>query len=250
MTSVTQRIAQIKQPYGGYLKPKDFNEILLDDGVELYPEENINAGLVGTAVDYLTRYAMGTPAAQAFDISLRGASIIGEREDADFLLSRVRGLDDLSIRSACKLVGYDVCTRVGIIGYKNADEIHADEKTIFNIRTMVNRSLAFFEQYGPIIKEGFTFELGYTPTVTSGDGDFLTEDTLWDFKVSKNKPTTGHTLQLLMYYILGIRSMRREFHDIKKLGIYNPRFNKAYLREISKIDSSVIKVVASDVVGV
>ncbi|WP_339255465.1 hypothetical protein [Paenibacillus sp. FSL P2-0136] len=246
MTSVTQRIAQIKQPYGGYLKPKDFDEIIFDDGIELYPEENINAVLVGTAVDYLTRYTMGTPADQAFDISLFGASIIDEKEDADFLLSRVRGLDDLSIRSACKLVGYDVCARVGIIGYKNVDDIHADEKTVFNIRTMVYRSLAFFEQYGRIIKEGFTFKFGYTP----GDGDFLTEDTLWDFKVSKNKPTTGHTLQLLMYYILGIRSIHSEFYDVKKLGIYNPRFNKAYLHEISKIDSSLINKVAADVVGV
>lgn len=70
------------------------------------------------------------------------------------------------------------------------------------------------------------------------------------FQSLKNKPTTGHTLQLLMYYILGIRSIHSEFHDVKKLGIYNPRFNKAYLHEISKIDSSLINKVAADVVGV
>ncbi|WP_234032738.1 hypothetical protein [Paenibacillus faecalis] len=162
MASVTGRIEQIKQPRGGYLKPKHFVEILLDDEVELYPEENIHAGLVGSVIDYMTRYTMGTSAEKAFNISLLGASIIGEREDADFFLSRVRGLDDLSIRFACKLVGYDVCTRVGIIRYKDVDDINADDKTVFNIRTMVNRSLAFFEQFGPIIKEGFTFENGYS----------------------------------------------------------------------------------------
>ena len=48
---------------------------------------------------------------------------------------------------------------------------------------MVLRSLAFIENYGPIIKDGFTFEGGYTDIVSSGDGDYLTENTLWDFKV-------------------------------------------------------------------
>ena len=48
---------------------------------------------------------------------------------------------------------------------------------------MVERSLKFVEEYGPIILEGFTFEGGYTDIVQAGDGDFITEDTLWDFKV-------------------------------------------------------------------
>ena len=50
----------------------------------------------------------------------------------------------------------------------------------------------------------FTFEGGYTNIVSSGDGDYLTEDTLWDFKVSKEEPKSKYTLQLLMYYIMGV----------------------------------------------
>lgn len=42
---------------------------------------------------------------------------------------------------------------------------------------MVERSLKFVEEYGPIILEGFTFEGGYTDIVQAGDGDFITEDT-------------------------------------------------------------------------
>ncbi|WP_027087424.1 hypothetical protein [Cohnella panacarvi] len=250
MTSVTQRITQIKQPRGGYLKPKDFIEIVLDDGVELYPEENIHASLVGLAVEYMTRYTIGTPAEQAFKISLLGSSIVKQEDKARTLLQQVKGLDDQSIFNACKLVGYDVCRRAGIFKYRPVEEIHPDEKTIYNVRTMVKRSLAFWEHFGPVIKEGFTFESGYTQLVTSGDGDYLTEDTLWDFKVSKNAPTNKHTLQLLMYYILGRRSIHKEFYGVTQLGIYNPRFNKAYLLEISKIDSSLIKEVSTDVLGV
>lgn len=49
--------------------------------------------------------------------------------------------------------------------------------------------------------KGFTFKGGYSPIVTAGDGDYLTKDTLWDFKVSKKELNSKHTLQLLMYYI-------------------------------------------------
>lgn len=50
---------------------------------------------------------------------------------------------------------------------------------------MVNRSLAFIQTYGPITKRRFTFDGGYTELIFAGYGDFLTKETLWDFKVSK-----------------------------------------------------------------
>ncbi|MEV5024798.1 hypothetical protein MRBLPE1_000280 [Paenibacillus sp. LPE1-1-1.1] len=250
MTSVTHRISQIKQPRGGYIRPKEFSETVLFDGIGLNPEESIHAILVGLAVDYMTRFIMGVPAEEAFKISLLGSQIIRQEDKAKKFISQIKGLDDLSITYACKLVGYDVCKRAGSAGYQPVETIIADESTIFNIRTMVNRSVDFLGNFGPIIKEGFTFEHGYTPTVTSGDGDYLTEDTLWDFKVSKNAPTNKQTLQLLMYYILGHRSIHKEFQEIKKLGIYNPRLNIVYLLEISKIDLMVRLEVAASVLGV
>ena len=74
---------------------------------------------------------------------------------------------------------------------------------------MIQRSIEFFKIYVPIKQDGFSFEPvngnkddydkmiktntgtygGYTATVSAGDGDFLTTDTLWDFKVSKSAPT-------------------------------------------------------------
>jgi len=155
----------------------------LNDNVELNPEENIHSSLVGLAVDYLTRYSMGTPLEDAFQISLWGAIKIHEIDYSDQLLNQITGLDDRSITSACKLTGYDVCFRAGIAGYRPVQEIAPDPATISNIRTMVNRSITFMKKYGPVVKDGFTFEGGYTELVTTGDGDFLTADTLWDLKV-------------------------------------------------------------------
>ena len=248
MTSVTQRIKQITQPRGGYLKPSEFEKKEFIDN-EILKEENIHSSLVGLAVDYLTRLMLGISPKEAFKISLLGASIIGEERKAYDLLKSIKGIDNLSIYYACKLVGYDVCFRAGPIGYKEIDEIEADANTINNIKIMVKRSILFFNRYGPITKDGFTFEGGYTKIIDTGDGDFLTCDTLWDFKVSKNNPTSSHTLQLLIYYIMGIHSIHSEFNSIKKLGIFNPRTNCVYLQNISSISQEIINEVSINVIG-
>lgn len=249
MASVTHRITQIKQPRGGYLKPKEFSVINLDDCIELNCNENIHSILVGLAVDYMTRYMIGSPKKDVFKISIAGANRVGESGYATKLLEGLSGLDNQSISNACKLVGYDVCFRAGINGYRPVKEINPDNDTISNIRIMVNRSINFIKEYGPIVKDGFTFEGGYTKLVTTGDGDFLTENTLWDFKVSKKEPNSSHTLQLLMYYLLGIHSIHKEFNTIKNLGIFNPRLNKIYLLEISRISEDIIEQVSSEVIG-
>lgn len=113
---------------------------------------------------------------------------------------------------------------------------------------MIQRSLNFFDNYGPIICDGFTFEGGYTPTVSKGDGDFLTEDTLWDFKVSKSRPTNKHTLQLLMYWIMGMHSIHPEFNKIKKIGFFNPRLNIVLTYDLSKLSNVIIKTIEDEVI--
>ncbi len=248
MSSVTQRIKQVKQPYGGYLKLNSFEKKDFIDNKTL-KEENIHSSLVGLVVDYLTRFMLGTEVEEAFKISILGAEIIGEEQKAYLLLRDIKGLDNISIYNACKLVGYDVCFRAGRMGYKEVDNIEADNDTINNIKIMVNRSIQFFKRYGPITKDGFTFEGGYTSIINAGDGDFLTKDTLWDFKVSKNNPTSAHTLQLLIYYIMGVHSIHDEFKTIKKLGIFNPRMNCIYLKNILDIPQETINEVSEKIIG-
>lgn len=249
MASVTQRIKQIKQPRGGYINPREFMVIPNHDNITLYQDENISPGLIGTAVDYLTRFCAGASPREAFQISLLGAALIHDSDHAENMLRNVSGLDDASIVNACRLSGYDVCYRAGTKGYRSVDGITPDSNTIANIRNMTNRSMRFLSEYGPVIKDGFTFEGGYTDIVNTGDGDFLTATTLWDLKVSKKAPTSSHTLQLLMYYIMGMNSIHKEFNSIKSLGIYNPRLNTVYALEVNKIDSSIIDEVSSKIIG-
>ncbi len=249
MASVTQRIGQIKQPQGGYLPVSKMEKIQLKDNNELSENENISAALIGMAVDYMTRYLSGASKEDAFKISLMGASIINETRFAQKLLKSVNGFDDESIIAACKLVGYDVCFRAGTAHYKDVRDIEPNEDTISNIRIMIKRGLIFFKEYGPVIEDGITFEGAYTSTIDAGDGDFITEDTLWDFKVSKSAITTKHTLQLLVYYLMGKKSIHSHFDNITKIGVFNPRKNMVYLKDISEIDESILKDIETDVIG-
>ncbi|HNX47962.1 MAG TPA: hypothetical protein PKM11_05335, partial [Methanomassiliicoccales archaeon] len=68
-------------------------------------------------------------------------------------------------------------------------------------------------------------------------------------KVSIKPPTNAHTLQLLMYYIMGQHSVHKEFRDIKKLGFFNPRLNQVYTLDVSTIPSWIINDVSSKVIG-
>ena len=231
MASVTKIVATVKQPKGGYIKPSDFEVEQFNDGIDLYAEESLHGTIVGLAVDYLTRFSLGIDKTEAFRISLNGAKIaekINEMsaekynrkrkkknliEIANDLLDDIKGLDDTSIIHACQLVTFDVWKRnlMGAARARNYQEVYVDDMTISNIRVMVQRSLSFFDRFGFPENSGFTFEPdeissdtnmmdellskgsfgGYTLTVSSGDGDFLTKDTMWDFKVSKNKLTSN-----------------------------------------------------------
>lgn len=124
-----------------------------------------------------------------------------------------------------------------------------DKVTIDHIVTMVDRSVRFFREYGPITLDGFTFPGGYTDVVTAGDGDFLTSDTLWDFKVSVKGPTKDHTLQLLMYWLMGMHTGLSHFTGITHLGVFNPRLNTVYRIAVSDISKEVIREVSIEVIG-
>lgn len=206
-----------------------FEMIQLDTERSVLSEhENVHPSMVGTAVDYLTRFDTGSPANVAFDISREGANAVGEQATFEELINVVRGLDEESIVAGIKLAGFDAAYRAGSKAYRSVAEISPDDETVRNVQLMVERGRDFLYQFGPKILDGLTFEGGYTDIVSAGDGDFLTSDTLWDLKVSKKEPTSKHTLQLLMYWRMGLHSIHPEYQRIRNLGIYNPRHNRVY----------------------
>lgn len=256
-STVTKRIKEVKQPRGGYINPSQFNVIKSDDGITLSENENVHFSTIGMAVDYLTRYMIDGNRESAFVISLKGASVAesmgyeGAIDEAEKYLMKINGLDDISIVNACKLTSFDIWYRnPAAMPITRKIHMSPNKETICNIQVMMKRVREFWKDFGPVLQYGFTVDTeGYASIVKKGDGDYLTCDTIWDFKTSKNKPDKNATLQLLMYWIMGQHSKKPEFAGITRLGIFNPRLNFIYTLNISDISKDIIKTVETDVIG-
>lgn len=115
---------------------------------------------------------------------------IFKREDVDILVIYATGpqcgvVAEARIGGIMESTPEDIWKRTnrhGGISHDRFMDSHdvADDATCWNVRRMVQRSCRFLDAFGPVVWEGFTFEGGYTPVVSYGDGDFLTGDTLWD----------------------------------------------------------------------
>lgn len=264
MLSVTRRVEMVSQPKGGYVPKKLFVERYYHDKTKnntiedkhIYNIESAFTGIQGMAVDYITRYIMSGDKEMAFDIPIKGAKCVDKVYENDYeynkimqLLDNVKGTDDVSVYNVCKIVGYDVAFRRGVSKFRNVDDILPTKELVYNIQVMVQRCIEFIDNNGPLVLSDFTFEGGYTKLVSSGDGDYLTRNTLIDFKVSKQTFSTKWSLQVLMYYILGIHSVYREFDGIKYLCIYNPLKNMSYTVCLNDIKDEIKYRVSHDVIG-
>lgn len=278
----------ITQPRGGYIQFKDFQEEIFEDEEMIDgSNENISAALVGLTVDYLTRYLLSKDKEKAFDISYKGYSILdkyvtfmnkqidkinklGLGQDPkytinssyeeiastdwtkvyDKLMSRLDlELSDLCISSAAKLSGFDVAYRRGPQFFTGIRNINPDPTTIEHIRKLTQRTLAIIKSYGELIDSGFDFPKAYTKQIVNGDADYLTEDTLWDLKVIKGRFNKAHTIQLLLYWRLGMKSDPEKYSKVKYIGIISPRHNKAYRYNVSQIPQEFIDFLDYKAIG-
>lgn len=279
MTSVTGRVNSVKQPRGGYVPVRLFQVETFDDGKTLHPSENVHPSIIGLAVDYLTRFL--TPSTQvrtplaiklfhdayslpcppteahfAFDISLNGAGIAehngkkGSKAACLKMIDEICGLDDRSIINACKLSTFDVWYRNAshALASRGYEDTNPDSDTIENIRIMVQRTCDFFSKVGPVVEKEFNIGTGISKEIVVGDGDYMTEDTIWDLKVLRKAPTPIHSLQLLVYRIMGQHSDDGNFNSVIKLGIFNPRLYKSYVVHMKDISEETVKEVERDVI--
>ena len=248
--TVTQRIKAIQQPAGGYIPVSAMSIKQYRDNFSLNSKENISANYVELAVDYLTRFRVTGNVEEAFDIPILGAKILfhnyGMREESLYCLRLLESVKAGDISSAVQLTAYDVVYRAGITGIQ---KMSPDAATLENIKIMVNRGVSFLKRFSEI-KTGLTFEGGYTNVVVNGDCDYLTDNSLIDFKVLRGNVTKNHTLQILMYYLMGLHSIHSsEFQKVKWLALFNPRKNVVHYVSIRKISEDGINEVSRDIIG-
>lgn len=254
--SVTGILANIKQPRGGYLPLSNFDIESHCDDLRVVGDCNIAPSLVGLAVDYGTRIALGNDPEETFEVATVGAAMVGASDVAESLIADIDAaalksgeIDEKSVVSLCKLSGFDSAFRAGASAYRPVSEINPDRQTIADIGNLILRTKAFFDASAEPVIAGFTFEGACTDDAGASDGDYICGDTLWDLKVSKNEPTIKNTMQVLLYYLMGLRSSKDEFKAVTRIGLFNPWLQKSWSISVLDLDESFLSMVENDILG-
>ena len=265
------------QPRGGFIDPHDMeSKPISNDYPENYIKDmldvttsmgNFTAQSLGLVFDYLLRIEIAIMSGEkisravigAFPVACRGAMMVDKWDDAQRLLKNIAllyakrdNIDDnlLEIaQNASELVVYDAVFRAG---YYNPD--HKPPKLNEHDFNTLSIMLGSTEEYltrenDHIISLGFGFTAEGAKNVAPSDGDILTETSLIDLKCSIKKPTSKHTLQLLLYYILGMHENKEIFGKLQYLKILNPRLGAVYSYEIAKVDKETLKHIEKDIMG-
>lgn len=254
MSSISNVIRnKIDESIKNEIKKLNINTIKFEDNKILNKENNISNTLIVIAVKNLIKYQLGIEKEDAFMTSIYGASNIEENYKCFKLLKKINSLDKKSIICACKLATYDVFTIPSsfiLMNTKFPKKIKPDLKTIENIRTLVQRGINFDRNY----EETFSFDIyfddnAYTKNISTGKIDFLTNDTIWNYKISDRKYDKNDILKIIIYYLMLKHSDSKLYNEIKKVGIFNPKRNEAYVLEIKNIPKEFLDNIENDVIG-
>lgn len=258
------------QPRGGFLPPKSLvAEPLADEPryiklVEICCEEgSLAPQSLGLVFDYILRVDMAIVGGinpidavlDAFEVSFLGAKMIGKLDDAMKLATKIVNLfreRDKNFKKiaqvASELVVYDAVFRAG---YYNPDakppKVNDGDRNALEL--MLGATEVYLLEKEHLVSLGFGFRAVGAENVAPSDGDILTADSVIDLKCSVKEPTSKHTLQLLLYYILGLHEQPDAFKSLKYIKIINPRLGMVYSYEISKIDLGILKQIEKEIMG-
>lgn len=245
------KAALISAEYSKILKTLEWEESCFEDENQLNNEERVDSGIVGSAVDYLSRMMITGDKSKAFEISMLFKKIpfFANHTDswvcnhADTLLEKITGLDDLSIIRACNLVCFDLIIRTSyadfLKGYNQCANLPPEDykSTVENIRVMVQRCIEYFKGCAPVTETGFCVRY----ESLKGDGDFVTETALVDLKTSKRKTSQKDKRQLFLYWYAGLHTEGLDFSKIDTLSIFNPRLNMAWKLKTSQFTEELLE---------
>lgn len=286
MFSVTDRIRQVEQPRGGYLPISKFKEKTL--GGEVI-QCTIQPIMVGKIIDSMLHIVLQKPLEDIFRNSLNGyatrvdwfahqfsSSGYTKKEDEVDSIIAEDTKQGINVMAIIKQVEeyykhnkfYDVLNCVYMLhqydiwvesfGYvshisslkssKPKRLIQDDAEKLFE---MYKRTIDYIISVtnGYLVTDYKFYPNGYTDLVKYGVGDFICNYTMFDLKCTKNKPNNYNTLQLLMYYCMGLNSDNKLYKYIKKIGMYSPICNKVWTLPVSEISEELIQTINNNVLN-
>lgn len=212
-------------------------------------EENMAPATTGTLIDFLTRIIVLNDD-DAFGVSARGVGEMANDDqkkrylyEAAMLKALVedKEIDDLD--DDVFNIGVNICAWEQALrgGYYFPPQIYPNDTTMAHYKVMLKRVKAYLEKIGNIIRTGYGSATANG--LISGDGDYLSSDTLIDFKVSKHKTMQPNWVRQLFLYRVLLRDELVSPDQIKKLMIYNPRRDEGYLLDLTQIDYGILDFV-------
>lgn len=261
MSSIIERVNDVSRSVQTCFSLNKFDEKKLSDGKKLSKSLSVNAPIVSSAVECLSLVSIGVPVDEAFASYMSYAKIAEDNGKPDAvaisseLLSNIKGLDDDSIVSACKLVSFGLWRNYKPGSYRSATAMTCSERTnpdadsIQDIRVLVERCTNFWNEYGPVVERDFDFKpMGYSKTVDSGKGEFLTDDTMWMLHFTEYNPVGKPVIELLTWYVMSKHSHNTRFGGVKNIGIFHPKRNIVYTLPIERIGEDTVKIIEKDVI--
>lgn len=279
MSSVSELIERIEQPAFGILPVSYFEKKeLKQDSYAVSEKSSIPATHLGLIVDYCVKYILGVKLSDILHVEYAGYAehirvsavrfydsvseqaltqiyIEDERKNiclSDFV-SKVENAEtfDEFVTNMLYVIQYGDFIRNIRFAYDRVGEVFdakLSEEELRNILIFFMRTQSWVKTFDKVIPMYKFKPYGYNNTVTSGEGDFCTDKTLWDLKVSNGEPTTKDTLQLLIYYIMAKRSGNKIYKNIDSIGVYNPKLDSTWLCRIDRINPKIIRDV-SNIIG-
>lgn len=289
MATVTQ-VAKQKETrkLATQLIPTEKFEVIKTGRIPPYPaeKENVPPDVMGSAVDYTTRYLLTKDFRKSFKYAIRGVEILAnqlEREERYDLAEKRKSItvlsdeekrkDGISMKRALRLAGFDAVYRCGI----QRDPYHQniDDKDKQNFSYMAYSCADFVKTLGDVVDVGTELKNDKTMTTISvmscgiepidrpcegivGDIDILTTKALIDIKTTKGAQKSRvlkseAKMQMALYYLLGLRSedeqIRQAFERLEKLAFFNPRHGVGYVIDIADIGQKSLNTIALSVLG-
>lgn len=284
MATVTQ-VAKHKETnkLATQLIPTEKFEVIKTGRIPPYPaeKENVPPDVMGSAVDYLTRYLLTNDFRKSFKYAIRGVDICvkelkskGDRDYAEeiwrdaVLVGEKHGK---STTRAFNLAWFDSYYRCGIP--KKPYDVEDEDRE--NLNYMSRSCADFVKTLGDVVDVGTELKNDKAMTTISvmscgiepvdiscegivGDIDILTTKALIDIKTTKGAQKSRvlkseAKMQMALYYLLGLRSedeqIRQAFERIEKLAFFNPRHGVGYVIDIADIGQKALNAIALSVLG-
>lgn len=242
MKTIYEQIKSISQPIGGFINPKNVPYTILPTKDHIDDRESLETYEMLALIKLIFHY-----------VDTKFSRYILEDQLKFFKNSKNTSLGKNIINNISELDNQDINNIYYLIQLKNIDMTVKDtselsqltEPDLYNIHIYIKR----YTEFTSTLKKPIKHHIRYnnTPYIKSDVIELISQDSLWDFTLSRKNPTKNQFLSLLVQYVILSRTIG--FNKIKTIGLFNPRTNILYTINTQTVDPDLIKICEKDLLG-